>query len=80
VVEQMTENHCVVSPILTLGTDMWEVYILQSIKFGRYYIGYSQNAGFRLENYHNAGLCKFTKAYCSYKNIKIEKYNTKTEV
>jgi len=58
---------------------MWEVYIIQSIKFKRFYISYSQNAKFRLENYHNKGLCKSTKAYLPYIIIKIEKYNNKTE-
>jgi len=58
---------------------MWDVYIIQSILKGRLYIGYSQNAYFRLEQYHNQGLCKSTKAYFPYKIVRIEKYNSKTD-
>jgi putative endonuclease len=58
---------------------MWDVYILQSLKFDKYYIGYSQDAYYRLKNYHNIGKCKSTKAYKPYRLVGLEKYNTKTE-
>jgi putative endonuclease len=58
---------------------MWETYIIQSINYKRYYIGYSQNAIYRLAQYHNEGKCKSTKHYIPYKIIKIEKFKTKTE-
>jgi putative endonuclease len=58
---------------------MWEVYILKSINFGKYYVGYSQNAFFRLIEYHNKGKCKSTKHFMPYKIMRIEKFNNKTE-
>ena len=71
VVEQWTENPRVGSSILPLGT-MWYVYILQSIEFGKYYIGYSADPFKRLE-YHNLGKTRSIKAYIPYKIIKLEK-------
>jgi len=58
---------------------MWEVYIIQSIVYKRYYIGYSQNARYRLDNYHNQGKCKSTKPYKPYRLIIIEKYTSRSE-
>ena len=58
---------------------MWEVYIIQSIKFLKYYIGYSHNVEYRLNYYHNRRLNRSTKPYIPYKLILIEKCKTKSE-
>jgi len=55
-------------PILK-KSDMYYVYILQSIKYPRkLYKGYSTNLKKRL-NYHNSGLCKHTSWYKPWKII-----------
>ena len=40
-----------------LGEDMFFVYIIQSLRTGRYYIGYTQNVEERLRQ-HNQGITK----------------------
>ncbi len=57
---------------------MWYVYVLQSIKTGRYYIGYSKHPEIRLHQ-HNSGKVRSTKHYVPYKIVRIEEYQTKTE-
>lgn len=55
---------------------MFYVYIIQSINFGRYYIGYSSNLEKRL-NEHNSGIVKSTKHYVPYKLIFKELHETR---
>ena len=57
---------------------MFYVYIIKSLRFNKYYIGYTGNIKKRL-NYHNKGSNQSTKTYRPYKLIYLEKYNTKTE-
>ncbi len=57
---------------------MFYVYILKSLKHGRYYIGYSAHPKERLEQ-HNLGKVKSTKAYIPYKQVLVEKYSTRSE-
>ena len=51
------------------------VYILESIKTGRYYIGYSQNVLERLKR-HNSGLVPATKNFCPYKLAVQQKFES----
>ena len=53
---------------------MWFVYILQSQKNNRYYIGCSNNLERRLEE-HNKGYNKSTKNNIPYKIIYVEDYS-----
>ena len=39
---------------------MYFVYLIESLKDGKYYIGQTNNLEERL-NYHNTGRCKYTK-------------------
>jgi len=39
---------------------MYFVYLLESLKDGKYYIGHTNNLNERLK-YHNTGRCKYTK-------------------
>jgi putative endonuclease len=57
---------------------MFTVYILQSLKNRRYYIGHTNNIDSRLER-HNKGLVRSTKSFIPWKIIYTEKYNTKSE-
>ncbi|KAA3615100.1 MAG: hypothetical protein D8M58_21925 [Calditrichaeota bacterium] len=40
---------------------MFYVYLIESVEFGTYYIGQTNNIDERVNNYHNAGRCKYTK-------------------
>ena len=57
---------------------MFTVYILRSIKIGRYYIGHSADAVGRLVA-HNAGKVRSTKAYRPWEIIHREDYAAKEE-
>jgi len=57
---------------------MYNIYVLQSIKYGRYYIGYSCDIEKRLIE-HNAWFVKSTKFYKPYNLIYTEEFKTKTE-
>ncbi|PLX25740.1 endonuclease [Candidatus Parcubacteria bacterium] len=57
---------------------MYNVYILQSIQYGRYYIGHTNNLVDRLHR-HNKGYVKSTKKFVPWKLIYFENYNTKSE-
>jgi len=57
---------------------MFTVYILQSIKNNRYYIGHASDMITRLAR-HNAGMVKSTKSFIPWKIIYTENYNTKSE-
>ncbi|BCX15014.1 MAG: hypothetical protein KatS3mg088_697 [Patescibacteria group bacterium] len=54
------------------------VYILESLKNGRRYIGTSSNPKKRLEQ-HNLGKTRSTKPYIPYKIIHLEKFETKKQ-
>lgn len=57
---------------------MYFVYIIESIKSKRRYIGYTSNIESRLSK-HNSGGNKSTKPYRPYKLIYVEQCSTKTE-
>lgn len=57
---------------------MFIVYILQSLKNGRYYVGHTNDIERRLSQ-HNNGSSEYTKKYIPWKLVYTEKYNTKTE-
>ncbi len=56
----------------------WWVYILRSIRYGRYYIGCAEVVKKRLAE-HNRGIVRSTKAYRPYEVVHMEVYQTKTE-
>jgi putative endonuclease len=57
---------------------MHYVYILQSVDYGRFYIGVTQNIEIRLKQ-HNAGSSKSTKPYRPWKVVYTEKFKSKKE-
>lgn len=57
---------------------MFTVYILQSIKIRRYYIGHTEDLADRLGR-HNRKLVKSTKAYAPWEVIYTENYSSKSE-
>ena len=57
---------------------MYTVYILQSLKNNRYYIGHTSDLENRLL-YHNSGKVRVTKGGLPWKLVKGEDYNTKSE-
>jgi len=61
---------------LNYNKDMFFVYILQSKKCRRFYIGVTQDLKQRIEN-HNNGYTKSTKPYKPWKLIYNEKYESK---
>jgi putative endonuclease len=54
------------------------VYILRSLKDGKFYIGSTSNVKTRL-SFHNAGLQRSTKSRIPFELIYSEEYNSKTE-
>lgn len=54
------------------------VYVLRSLKFGRKYVGFTENLGKRLRQ-HNSGKTKSTKPYLPWKVLFYEVYETKVE-
>ena len=54
------------------------VYILQSLKDEKYYIGSTSNVAARLV-YHNSGLQRSTKNRAPFKLVLFEVYNSKDE-
>lgn len=56
----------------------WHVYILRSLKDGKYYIGSTSNIKQRLER-HNAGRNQSTRHRRPFEFICSEAYNTKHE-
>lgn len=61
-----------------LSSCMWIVYILQSEKFGRYYIGHTANLEKRILD-HNSGKTRSTKGYAPYSLVYKEEFSTKSE-
>jgi putative endonuclease len=57
---------------------MFKIYILQSLKNGRYYIGSTEDVDNRLEK-HNAGLVRSTKGFIPWKIVYTENYNTRSD-
>jgi len=57
---------------------MYCVYIIYSVDFKRYYVGLSSNVSQRLET-HNLGVVKSTKAFCPWKVIHTEIFETRIE-
>ncbi|HEY9178678.1 MAG TPA: GIY-YIG nuclease family protein [Flavipsychrobacter sp.] len=57
---------------------MYFVYILKSLKDGKYYIGSSGDAQARLR-FHNAGLQRSTKNRVPFVLVHVEEYATKAE-
>lgn len=57
---------------------MYYLYIIQSIKNGKYYIGATKNIDRRLDE-HNRGKSKSTKNFVPYKLIYKENFNTLLE-
>jgi len=57
---------------------MFYVYVIHSIKFNKYYTGFTQNIEQRLKE-HNSGETKSTKAYKPWELIFIEECNTRSE-
>ena len=58
-------------------TFVYEVYILKSENFPRYYIGYTDNFAKRIAA-HNNGRVRSTKAYRPWKVVHKEIFNDKT--
>lgn len=56
--------------------DMWYVYIIQSIRFSRRYIGITSNYRNRI-NHHNRGSVPSTKPYRPYELLYLEAYVNK---
>ncbi|MFH1235469.1 MAG: GIY-YIG nuclease family protein [Parcubacteria group bacterium] len=54
---------------------MYDVYVLESEKNGRYYIGVSRNVRKRL-NEHNGGFSKSTAPWRPWKLVRVETYRT----
>jgi putative endonuclease len=57
---------------------MFQVYILQSIKNGKYYIGHTHNVASRLLR-HNSGQVRSTKHGTPWEIVYTEKYQTRSE-
>lgn len=62
-----------------LCLDMFYIYILYSEKIDRYYIGYSENPEQRLDERHNMGFVKSTKAGAPYKLMAKTPFHTELE-
>ncbi len=57
---------------------MYLVYILESLKFDRYYTGHTSDIEGRLKK-HNSGQVKSTKPYAPWKLIHNEEFELKSE-
>jgi putative endonuclease len=57
---------------------MFYMYILKSVKSGRFYIGYTPDLARRLKE-HNSGLVKSTKAYMPHSCVYYEAYRAKKD-
>jgi putative endonuclease len=54
------------------------VYILRSVKDGRYYVGFTENVEERLR-FHNAGLQRSTRARVPFKLVHCEDFELKSD-
>jgi putative endonuclease len=59
-------------------TDMYYVYVLKSINFGKFYVGFTSNVNKRLEE-HNSGKTKSNKAYAPFAIVYTETFETREE-
>ena len=57
---------------------MWYTYILKSVQFGKYYIGYTENLENRLK-WHNEGKSKWSKRFRPWVVACKEDFSLKTE-
>jgi putative endonuclease len=57
---------------------MYIVYILESLKTGRFYIGYSEDPERRLYD-HNVGKVKSTRLYRPWRKVYQESFSTKLQ-
>jgi len=57
---------------------MFSVYIIQSLKNQRYYIGHAEDSDVRLKK-HNGGIVKSTKYGIPWKKVYTENYPTRAE-
>ena len=57
---------------------MYTVYILQSLKRVRYYVGHCEDLPVRLKR-HNSGKVRSTKYDCPWKVVRTQEYATKQE-
>jgi len=57
---------------------MYSVYILQSLKNQKYYIGHAEDSDVRLKK-HNSGCVKSTKYGRPWEVVLVEKYKTRAE-
>ena len=57
---------------------MYFVYLIQSLRNEKYYIGQTNNIDNRL-NYHNSGYVKSTKNSTPWRLVGFEKYATRSE-
>ena len=53
---------------------MYVVYLIESIKTGKWYIGYTQSDPFKRLNKHNSGEVQSTKGFKPWKLIYYESY------
>lgn len=56
---------------------MYEVYVIYSSIFERYYVGITNNLDVRIKQ-HNSGKAKSTKAYIPWKVVLTEDYETRS--
>ena len=57
---------------------MYFVYIIKSLKYNRYYIGFTENLNERLRR-HNKGDVKSTKFYGPWELVYFEKFDNKKD-
>ena len=57
---------------------MYQVYILQSSKNNKYYIGHTKDINARIER-HNRGLVRSTESSLPWKVVYLEEYSSKQE-
>ena len=58
---------------------MFYVYLIESIKFGTYYVGQTNDVEERLNNYHNRGRCTYTKQRMPWKLLAYKTFATRAE-
>ncbi|MDW8331565.1 MAG: GIY-YIG nuclease family protein [Cyclobacteriaceae bacterium] len=60
------------------GYQVWVVYVLQSLKSGKYYVGMSSDVSRRLEE-HNSGKSKYTSGHRPWKLVYTEQAGSAIE-
>ncbi len=64
--------------IVIIFNIMFVVYVLNSMRYSRYYIGHTKNMKSRLAE-HNRGKVRSTKAFAPWKVVYTETYGSKSE-